>query len=281
MTGRRILAAAGALAVAAGAWAGASLPGSSPAQASRPTVAVGTAVVHRRDLAVTDLVNGTLGYHPGAPVINRLAGTYTALPAEGSTVGRGHALYQVDGGPVVLMYGSQPAWRAFTPGIPDGPDVAELEANLVALGFARGLFGTPDAHFDWATAAVVRRWQRAIGPARTGTVQLGRVVFLPGAVRVGAHQAAVGAIASPGAEPYTATSPTPRGRRRAGRRPPGRGPRRRQGHHQAAGRPHHPRHHRRGRPGRHGSTSCRRRRSWRGWRGRAQRSADGGGHRRP
>jgi hypothetical protein len=190
MTGRRVLAAAGALAVAAGAagaWAGASLPGSGPARASRPTVAVGTAVVQRRDLAVTDLVNGTLGYRASAPVVNRLAGTYTALPAEGSVVGRGQALYQVDGSPVVLMYGRQPAWRAFAPGIPDGPDVAELEANLAALGFTRGLFGTPDAHFDWATRAAVERWQRAVDLARTGT---GRVVFLAGAVRVGAHQVA-------------------------------------------------------------------------------------------
>lgn len=208
MTRRRVLTAAGALVLAAGAWAGASLPGSGPAQANRPTVAVGTAVVHRQDLTVTDLVNGTLGYPPSAPVVNRLAGTYTALPAEGSVIGRGQALYQIDGSPVVLMYGRQPAWRAFAPDIPDGPDVAELEANLAAMDFTRGLFGTPDAHFDWATGAAVERWQRAIRLSHTGTVQLGRVVFLPGAVRVGTHQAAVGAIASPGAEPYTATSPS-------------------------------------------------------------------------
>jgi hypothetical protein len=174
--------------------------------ASRPTVAVGTAVVHRQDLAVTDRVDGELGYRRVAPVVNRLAGTYTALPTEGSVVGRGQALYQVDGRPVVLMYGRQPAWRAFAPDISDGPDVAELEANLAAMGFARGLFGTPDAHFDWAAAA--ERWQHALALAQTGTVELGWVVFLPGAVRVGTHQAAVGAIASPGAQPYTATSST-------------------------------------------------------------------------
>jgi peptidoglycan hydrolase-like protein with peptidoglycan-binding domain len=109
---------------------------------------------------------------------------------------------------VMLLYGRQPAWRAFAPGIPDGPDVAELEANLAALGFARGLIRTPDGHFDWATRAAVQRWQHAMRLALTGAVELGRVVFLPGAVRVGAHQAAVGTIASPGAAPYTATSST-------------------------------------------------------------------------
>jgi peptidoglycan hydrolase-like protein with peptidoglycan-binding domain len=58
--------------------------------------------------------------------------------------------------------------------------VAELETNLAAMGFAHGLVGRPDAHFDWVTKAAVERWQHAIDLARTGTVQLGRVVFVAG-----------------------------------------------------------------------------------------------------
>jgi len=205
-------AAAGALVLlalgAAGGWAGMRLLGSGPARATRPTLAVGTAVVHRQDLTVSDLVDGELGYPPSAPVVNRLAGTYTALPAEGSVIRRGQALYQVDGSPVVLLYGRQPAWRAFALGMPDGPDVAELEANLVALGFAGGLELTPDGHFNHASTVAVERWQRALGLPQTGVIELGWAVFLPGPVRVGARQAGVGAIAAPGATPFTATSST-------------------------------------------------------------------------
>jgi peptidoglycan hydrolase-like protein with peptidoglycan-binding domain len=197
-----------AVAGAVGAWAGSTLVGSSPARASRPGVPVATALVHRQDLVVTDLVDGAIGYRPGPPMVNRLAGTYTALPAEGAVVRRGQALYRVDGDPVVLLYGGQPAWRAFAAGMHDGPDVAELEANLAALGFARGLFRTADGHFDWATSAAVRRWQRALGFVPTVTVELGRVVFLPGPVRVGLHQTAASARAAPGDRPYIATSST-------------------------------------------------------------------------
>jgi peptidoglycan hydrolase-like protein with peptidoglycan-binding domain len=86
----------------------------------------------------------------------------------------------------------------------DGPDVRQLEANLVAVGFGGGL--TVDEDFTAATAAAVRRWQRSLGLRQTGEVELGRVVFLPGARRVGAHKTKVGGVLAAGAEVLETTS---------------------------------------------------------------------------
>ena len=44
-------------------------------------------------------------------------------------------LYRVNDRPVVLLHGSTPAYRTLSAGA-SGPDVAELNADLVALGYA-------------------------------------------------------------------------------------------------------------------------------------------------
>jgi len=155
-----------------------------------------TTTVQRRTLADQVTADGTLGYSDSRAIYNRLSGTYTQLPAVGSVVGRGHALFHVDGTPVVLMYGSLPAYRSLSTGASDGADVRELERNLKALGFDPG---TVDEHYDAATAGAVRRWQHAEGLPETGTVELGRVVFAPGARRITAVKASVGSVAGGGA----------------------------------------------------------------------------------
>jgi HlyD family secretion protein len=115
----------------------------------------------------------------------------------------------VDGHPVPLWYGTRPAWRAFGPGMPDGSDVRQLEANLVALGFDPDRAITVDRHYSWATAAAVKRWQQASGRARTGAVPLGQVVFLPGPIRVATVTATVGAPLPAGTAIVSATSTRP------------------------------------------------------------------------
>lgn len=62
--------------------------------------------------------------------------------------------------------------------------------------------------FDWATAAAVRRWQEDRGATEDGVVELGEVVFLPGARRIGAHQTTLGAAIQPGTPVLDTTSPT-------------------------------------------------------------------------
>jgi hypothetical protein len=175
-----------------------------PAAAAPPPVR--TATVVRTDLSTTVLTEGTLGYAPTRPVVNQLAGTYTWLPPAGRTVRPGHALYRVDNLPVVLMKGDVPAWRPFVPGMTGGPDVTELQAGLIAQGYAGGLIPAPTGQFDLLTVYAVERWQSANGYPVTGEITFGQVVFLPTAIRVGAQDVAPGQAASPGQTPYQATT---------------------------------------------------------------------------
>jgi len=175
-----------------------------PAAAAPPPPS--TATVVRTNLATTVLTEGTLGYAPTLPIVNQIAGTYTWLPAVGSRIRPGRALYRVDNLPVVLMRGGTPAWRPFALGMTDGPDVRELQANLIAVGYATGLLTAPTGQFDLATRYAVERWQLANGYPETGQIDLGQVVFLPSAILVGAQNAAAGQPATPGQQPYQATT---------------------------------------------------------------------------
>jgi hypothetical protein len=202
----------GALALLAAALFGAAVTiavrgTSAPAAPAPPPV--GTATVVRTDLTDSVLTQGTLGYAPSPPVINRVGGTYTSLHSPGTVVQPGQVLYRVDNAPVVLMAGALPAWRPFSDGMTDGPDVHQLEANLIALGDAGGLLVTPSAHFGAAAAAAVERWQAALGdPSPTGWVAFGAIVFVPGAIRIDAADVAPGQPASPGDLPYRVTGIT-------------------------------------------------------------------------
>jgi Putative peptidoglycan binding domain/HlyD family secretion protein len=109
------------------------------------------------------------------------AAAYTMLPSAGTVIRRGKALYAVDGQPVLLLYGRVTAWRAFRSGMAPGRDVAELNANLRALGYGRGLGGDS---FTAATRQAIFALQAAHRLAQTGVLQLGSVVFKAGPVRV-------------------------------------------------------------------------------------------------
>lgn len=206
MRRRAALPAALIAAAIAGAVVTVAVGGGSAAPAAAPPPRAGTATVLRTDLSTTVLTGGTLGYAPARPVLNQLTGTYTWLPPAGATIRPGHALYRVDNQSVVLMTGRTPAWRTFALGMTDGPDVAELQATLIALGDAGGLLTVPTGHFDLLTGDAVQRWQAAMGSPVTGQVVLGRIVFLPAAVRVGALSAAPGQGAAPGDAPYQVTT---------------------------------------------------------------------------
>ena len=189
-----------------GAVAAVSLVGGPKAPAAPASPPMTTATIVRTNLASTMLTGGTLGYAPARPVVNQLSGTYTQLPPVGTTIERGDVLYRVDNAPAVLMIGATPAWRAFELGMTDGPDVAELQANLIALGDANGLLSTPTGYYDWPTALAVERWQYAEHELVTGAIALGDVLFLPDPVRVGTEISAPGQAATPGQSPYEATT---------------------------------------------------------------------------
>ncbi|MDX6473557.1 MAG: hypothetical protein QOK22_2373 [Gaiellaceae bacterium] len=122
--------------------------------------------------------------------------SYTRLPAVGAVVKRGESLYEVDGRPVLLLYGHATAWRAFAAGMSPGQDVAQLNANLRALGYGAGLGG--DA-FTAGTSAAIAALQAARGLEATGALLLGSIVFEPGAVRVTSRTPSSGAAVQPGA----------------------------------------------------------------------------------
>jgi peptidoglycan hydrolase-like protein with peptidoglycan-binding domain len=177
---RRVVAVAAVIVVVAGT-AGVlryGLRTGAPAAASMPPGP--TAALVRTTLVATVTVDGTLSHGPARTLVNQLSGTVTSVAAEGRTVRRGDRLYALDTDPVVLLYGPVPAYRTLEPGT-RGADVAQLERNLRALRYT-GF--TVDDRYTAGTARAVRRWQRSLGLERTGVVEAGRVVFLPGAIRV-------------------------------------------------------------------------------------------------
>jgi peptidoglycan hydrolase-like protein with peptidoglycan-binding domain len=121
--------------------------------------------------------------------------TFTTLPSVGQTLTRGQSLYEISGQPVVLLYGSALVTRAFIAGMSAGSDVAELNANLDALGYGQGLTGDT---FSAETAAAIRALQSARGLSVTGELTIGSVVFEPGPVRVTSVTATVGQAVMPG-----------------------------------------------------------------------------------
>jgi len=127
----------------------------------------------------------------------RLDGSFTWLPGAGAVVNQGQPLYAVNGHPVILLYGAQPAYRQLSAGV-SGDDVKQLEQDLIDLGYGGPANLTADGNFTGADSAAVQRWQAALGQPQTGAVRLGEVVFAPGPVRVAAVRTALGAQAAPG-----------------------------------------------------------------------------------
>ena len=196
--------------VAAGVTAGIVLSGppGRPAPPAAAAVTLGSAPVVRTDLVNTVQVGGSLGYAGSYTIVNQTAGTaYTALPPPGATIRRGQALYEVDGTPVTLFYGATPEWRALSAGVAAGPDVAQLDRNLIALGYGAGLVVSD--YFTGATAYAVELWQAARGLPVTGTVPLGQVAYAPGPLRITGVTPVPGSPPQPGTSVLTATSPVP------------------------------------------------------------------------
>lgn len=195
MSRRRTLAASGAASVVlvAGGLAWVTTGGDGDgAEAAPPAEPAGpTAEVTRRDLEERAEVDGTLGYGDTSDIA-LAGGTITGLPAVGTVIGRGQSVAEVDGLPVPLLVGDRPLWRALGPGAEDGPDVAQLEANLVALGIVTADELTVDENWTSATTDAVEEWQESLGRPETGAVNPGEAVFLPAEVRVVDHPTPVG-----------------------------------------------------------------------------------------
>ncbi|WP_455355225.1 peptidoglycan-binding protein [Streptomyces sp. SYSU K217416] len=214
--GAVVVAAAGGLA-ATGALGGSDTDSSA---AAAPTGPPKTAKVERTTLTRTETVNGSLGYGEatavqapaksgtssgtssgttaqgstaqGSTAQDTGTGVVTWLPAEGSTIKRGAAVYSIDDQKVPLLHGSTPLYRTLDPGT-EGKDVEVLEKNLSALGYT-GF--TVDEEYTDGTADAVQAWQEDLGREATGTVEPGDAIVATGERRVADVKAATGTAPS-------------------------------------------------------------------------------------
>ncbi len=188
--------AAGAAAGVAGAFGTSGSPKAGAAGSSYHTLA---AVVTRRSLSSQTQVDATLGYAGSYQVAGQGGGTVTWLPAAGRVIREGGVLYRVDNGmPVFLLYGRVPAWRALAEGL-TGADVAQLNRDLVALGYATRVALGPRSGWDYfsaETSYALQRLQAHLGLPVAGTLPPGQAVFLPSTLRVTKVDASLGSAAS-------------------------------------------------------------------------------------
>jgi hypothetical protein len=169
-----------------------------PAPATRP--------VTRQDLTATTPETATLGYAGSYPVTGQGGGTLTSLPSAGQVISQGQALYRIDNGsPVVLLYGTVPAWRTQDEGV-TGADVSQLNHDLVKLGYAgrAGVVALGWDYYSWETAYAVQRLEEHLGVSSPpGSLSLGQVVFEPEALRV---SQVTGHLGGPGSGPVLAAT---------------------------------------------------------------------------
>jgi hypothetical protein len=198
-----VLAASVGAGAATGAFSGSSHPGNGVIDNTDPT---GLAAVTRGSLSSQVQVNAALGYAGSYSVLNQASGTFTSLPSAGQVIRRGQVLYRVGNAPVVLLYGSLPFYRSLSDGM-SGPDVRQLNENLVVLGYATRAELDPDSdYFSAETMYALELYQDHLGIDETGTLAAGQVVFLPSAIRVVSVSAQVGGAAGPGAAVIQGTS---------------------------------------------------------------------------
>jgi hypothetical protein len=194
------------VAVAIGAFGGS---GGSQDEADKGAPALARVEQGRLASRVSD--TGTLGYAAqpdGTPysVVNQASGVYTRLPSAGDEIGCGESLYRVDNDPIPLLCGRTPLYRSLNEGV-SGPDARELNRNLVELGYAKrsDLKGTRD-EFGSMTADALAELQDDLGLDKSGSLEPGDAVFLPGPLRITRVSATLGTTSQPGLTVAQATS---------------------------------------------------------------------------
>lgn len=132
-------------------------------------------------------------------VVARAPGTVTGVVEAGTLVEQGDVIYEIDGRPVVALYGDVPAFRTLADLSENitGADVQQLETALDALGYNTGDVTVDDEFTDF-TEQMVEDWQEAVGLEVDGSVDLGEIVFIPGPTEVLTVDAAVGDLVSDG-----------------------------------------------------------------------------------
>lgn len=148
-----------------------------------------TASIEEGTLSGKQTISGTLDYTASKDLVSGVGGVLTAIAPSGTQVGLGQPLFSVDNVSVYLFHGDLPAWRAFERGMPDGPDILQLETSLQGLGY---FTEEPDDDFDWDTQSAIQEWQEATDQEETGRIDLGRIIFASTDLRVAEALAAIG-----------------------------------------------------------------------------------------
>jgi peptidoglycan hydrolase-like protein with peptidoglycan-binding domain len=195
-----------------------------------PPPSAATAELVRQDLSASVSLTGKLGYGSARPVKGSRPGIVTWLPAPGTTVRRGAALYRVDDEPVPVFYGSIPLFRPLDRLGTVGRDVRVVADNLTALGYPVGRRYRPGDHVSQSSTApsaspggsapapaqpaatpttrvevrpgedvltpalvrAVKRWQQDLDLPASGSLGIGAVAVLRGPVRVESTAVQVG-----------------------------------------------------------------------------------------
>lgn len=193
-----------------------------PANSSEtPSSSLTIVHVRRGTLIVKVTAGGTLA-GASAPLAfgTSGAGVVTQVPAVGSIIREGQALYRLNNEPVVLLYGSTPVYRSFAPGMSPGPDVVELEQDLNQLGFGRTYGLTANGDFNFADEQTVRAFNRAEGLPAGDKIGQGSVLFEPGPVVVASDSVGLGASVAAGGAVVSLEMDTPKLRCNCRRRRP-------------------------------------------------------------
>lgn len=191
--------AVGALGVALFAALGSTSANADDANDTDPAIEYATVEVRRVDLAVGHEATGSVEPSATLEIGSPTNGTVVDVTDPGELIEPGDVIATVDDRLVVAISGTIPMWRDLGVG-DEGPDVQQLEAALVDLGFDPDGNVTVDDEFTDATASMVDDWHVSLGTEETGEVTAASVVVLAEPMRVATVNASTGAQVT-GADP--------------------------------------------------------------------------------
>ena len=126
-------------------------------------VETSTAVAELRDLRRFTEWDGTLAAGTSTSISSASRGTLTRTVDGGTLVSAGDVVAEIDGSPVVALYGTVPQFRSLSVDVDAGADIRQLEENLVALGFDPAGTVVVDETFTAETGAMVLLWETELG----------------------------------------------------------------------------------------------------------------------
>lgn len=161
-------------------------------------VPLSTVQVQQQDLVTYDETTATLGFTTSTDVAAPVAGTVTSIVGASTTLRAGSVVATIDGSPVVTLVGDIPSYRDLSADSSNGPDVRQLETNLVLLGFDPDGAIEIDEEFDDATTDAVTSWEDSLGLDGDGEVPEGQLAYIPGTLLVDTVSSAVGSTTQVG-----------------------------------------------------------------------------------